>query len=229
MRSPFYSENACSRYAVPRTSDSGHWCPVSEERETTCAGRAFFGMGGRTPMHTDRPIPPLTVTPTEHETLERWACRAKTAQAVAQRAHLILGCAPDAPALHRPGGHPVSPRRLREPMHGRLLQHLQPIPHAEPVLPADTLQRTQLHHVAPPRWWCRSSPHRGSILSRSDTSRIRQGSGRDLDKARTRRATFGRESGRPPVPSGRRRMGLAQKIPRRVSARAQAAGSRVTR
>jgi DNA-binding CsgD family transcriptional regulator len=44
-------------------------------------------------MRTGRPIPLLTVTPTERETLERWARRAKTAQAVAQRARLILGCA----------------------------------------------------------------------------------------------------------------------------------------
>jgi transposase len=46
-------------------------------------------------MRTGRPIPPLTLTPTERETLERWARRAKTAQAVAQRARLILGCAAD--------------------------------------------------------------------------------------------------------------------------------------
>jgi len=44
-------------------------------------------------MRTGRPIPPLTLTPNERETLERWARRAKTAQAVAQRARLILGCA----------------------------------------------------------------------------------------------------------------------------------------
>lgn len=44
-------------------------------------------------MRTGRPIPPLTLTPSERETLERWARRAKTAQAVAQRARLILGCA----------------------------------------------------------------------------------------------------------------------------------------
>src|SRR5262245_27994697 len=50
-------------------------------------------MGGRTPMRTGRPIPPLILTPTERETLERWTRRAKTAQAVAQRARLILGCA----------------------------------------------------------------------------------------------------------------------------------------
>jgi DNA-binding CsgD family transcriptional regulator len=35
----------------------------------------------------------LILTPTERETLERWARRAKSAQAVAQRARLILGCA----------------------------------------------------------------------------------------------------------------------------------------
>jgi len=50
-------------------------------------------MEGRTPMRTGRPIPPLTLTAAERETLERWARRAKTAQAVAQRARLILGCA----------------------------------------------------------------------------------------------------------------------------------------
>jgi transposase len=44
-------------------------------------------------MRTGRPIPPLTLTDMERETLERWARRAKTAQAVAQRARLILGCA----------------------------------------------------------------------------------------------------------------------------------------
>jgi transposase len=44
-------------------------------------------------MRTGRPIPPLTVAPSERDTLERWARRAKTAQAVAQRARLILGCA----------------------------------------------------------------------------------------------------------------------------------------
>src|SRR5215475_9024035 len=44
-------------------------------------------------MRTGRPIPPLTLTPTERETLERWMRRPKTAQAVAQRARLILRCA----------------------------------------------------------------------------------------------------------------------------------------
>ena len=44
-------------------------------------------------MRTGRPIPPLTLTDAERETLERWARRAKTAQAVAQRARVILGCA----------------------------------------------------------------------------------------------------------------------------------------
>jgi transposase len=44
-------------------------------------------------MRTGRPIPPLILTVDERETLERRARRAKTAQAVAQRARLILGCA----------------------------------------------------------------------------------------------------------------------------------------
>ena len=45
-------------------------------------------------MRTGRPIPPLTITNEERETLERWARRPTTAQAVAQRARLILSCAP---------------------------------------------------------------------------------------------------------------------------------------
>jgi transposase len=48
-------------------------------------------------MRTGRPIPPLTLTNPERETLERWTRRAKTAQAVAQRARLILGCATGKP------------------------------------------------------------------------------------------------------------------------------------
>ena len=44
-------------------------------------------------MRTGRPIPPLTITGEERETLERWARRPTTGQAVAQRARLILSCA----------------------------------------------------------------------------------------------------------------------------------------
>jgi transposase len=48
-------------------------------------------------MRTGRPIPPLTITGEERETLERWARRPTTAQAVAQRARLILSCASGRP------------------------------------------------------------------------------------------------------------------------------------
>src|SRR6266446_6556852 len=44
-------------------------------------------------MRTGRPIPPLTITDEERETLERWARRPTTGQAVAQRARLMLSCA----------------------------------------------------------------------------------------------------------------------------------------
>ncbi|HEX9347781.1 MAG TPA: IS630 family transposase [Gemmatimonadales bacterium] len=44
-------------------------------------------------MRTGRPIPPLTITDEERETLERWARRPTTGQAVAQRARLMLRCA----------------------------------------------------------------------------------------------------------------------------------------
>lgn len=44
-------------------------------------------------MRRGRPIPPLTLTPEERETLDRWARRPKTAQALAQRARIVLACA----------------------------------------------------------------------------------------------------------------------------------------
>jgi transposase len=44
-------------------------------------------------MRKGRPIPVLTVTVEERETLERWVRRPKTAQALAQRAQIILNCA----------------------------------------------------------------------------------------------------------------------------------------
>lgn len=44
-------------------------------------------------MAIGRPIPPLTLTPDERETLERWGRRPKTAQALAQRARIVLSCA----------------------------------------------------------------------------------------------------------------------------------------
>lgn len=44
-------------------------------------------------MQRGRPIAPLTLTQEERETLERWARRPKTAQALAERARLVLACA----------------------------------------------------------------------------------------------------------------------------------------
>src|SRR6266571_5196139 len=44
-------------------------------------------------MRTGRPIPPLTLTEDERDTLERWARRPTTARALAERARLILECA----------------------------------------------------------------------------------------------------------------------------------------
>ena len=44
-------------------------------------------------MRTGRPKPPLVLTIEERETLERWARRPKTAQALAQRARMVLSCA----------------------------------------------------------------------------------------------------------------------------------------
>src|SRR5918992_2142919 len=47
----------------------------------------------RIPMAIGRPIPPLTLTPDEREAWERWVRRPKTAQALAQRARIVLACA----------------------------------------------------------------------------------------------------------------------------------------
>ena len=44
-------------------------------------------------MRTGRPKARLVVSPPERRTLERWARRPKTAQALAQRARIVLACA----------------------------------------------------------------------------------------------------------------------------------------
>ena len=44
-------------------------------------------------MRTGRPKPSLTLTPEERETLDRWARRRTTAQALALRARIVLACA----------------------------------------------------------------------------------------------------------------------------------------
>jgi len=46
-------------------------------------------------MRIGRPIPPLSLTDEERAMLERWARRPTTAQALAQRARIVLGCAAD--------------------------------------------------------------------------------------------------------------------------------------
>lgn len=46
-------------------------------------------------MRKGRPLPILKLTDEEHETLERWARRPKSAQALAQRARVVLACAQD--------------------------------------------------------------------------------------------------------------------------------------
>ena len=44
-------------------------------------------------MQRGRPVPKLTLTAEEHETLQGWAQRPKTAQALALRARIVLACA----------------------------------------------------------------------------------------------------------------------------------------
>jgi hypothetical protein len=44
-------------------------------------------------MRTGRPIAPLSLTVEERQTLERWARRPKSAQALAKRSRMVLECA----------------------------------------------------------------------------------------------------------------------------------------
>ena len=44
-------------------------------------------------MRTGRPTRPLVLTMDERATLQQWARRPKTAQALAQRARIVLACA----------------------------------------------------------------------------------------------------------------------------------------
>ena len=44
-------------------------------------------------MRLGRPVTPIVLTSNERETLERWARRPTTAQALALRARLVLRCA----------------------------------------------------------------------------------------------------------------------------------------
>ena len=48
-------------------------------------------------MRSGRPIAPLSLLDEERETLERWARRPKSAQALAQRSRIVLECAAGQP------------------------------------------------------------------------------------------------------------------------------------
>ena len=50
-------------------------------------------------MRTGRPKAALTVTAMERERLDQWARRPKTAQALAQRARIVLACAQGHPNM----------------------------------------------------------------------------------------------------------------------------------
>ena len=52
-------------------------------------------------MRTGRPIAPLSLGVEERETLEGWARRPKSAQALAQRSRIVLECASGSPNTRR--------------------------------------------------------------------------------------------------------------------------------
>jgi transposase len=57
----------------------------------------MVGRKRRTDMRTGRPLSPLSLTNEERDTLQHWARRPKTAQALARRAQIILACASGKP------------------------------------------------------------------------------------------------------------------------------------
>lgn len=65
-------------------------------------------------MAKGRPIPPVTVTAEERETLERWARRPTTAQALAMRARVVLASAAGKPILHVARDEDISWATARE-------------------------------------------------------------------------------------------------------------------
>jgi len=69
-----------------------------------------------------RPMPPLTVSDDERETLQRWTRRRSTAQALALRSRIVLGCAAGAPnraVAADLGVHPVTVGKWRS----RFVEH----------------------------------------------------------------------------------------------------------
>jgi transposase len=65
-------------------------------------------------MAKGRPIPPVTVTAEERETLERWARRPTTAQALAMRARIVLASAAGHPILQVARDEDISWATARE-------------------------------------------------------------------------------------------------------------------
>src|SRR6202047_249647 len=63
-------------------------------------------------MRTVRPIAPVSLANDEREALERWARRPKSAQALAQRARIILECASDRPNTTVAQGLGVTPQTV---------------------------------------------------------------------------------------------------------------------
>src|ERR1700719_5337571 len=63
-------------------------------------------------MRTGRPIAPLSLRVEERETLEGWARRPKSAQALAQRARIVLECASDRPNTTVAQGLGVTPQTV---------------------------------------------------------------------------------------------------------------------
>jgi transposase len=132
-------------------------------------------------MRTGRPMPPLTLTADEQETLERWTRRPKTAQAVALRARLVLRCAEGRPNGAVAAALRVTPQTVGKWRHRFLAQRLdglldEPRPGTPRRIADSAVERVLTRTLeSTPRdatHWSTRSLARACGLSQSTVSRI---------------------------------------------------------
>ena len=129
-----------------------------------------------------RPKAPLTLTDDERQTLQRWARRAKTAQALALRAKIVLACAEGATnqqVAERLGVWPQTVGKWRGRFVARRLAGLsdEPRPGRPPTIADERVEQvlTKTLEEPPPHHdshWSTRSMARATGLSQTAVSRI---------------------------------------------------------
>jgi transposase len=132
-------------------------------------------------MRTGRPIARLSLTVAERETLERWARRPKRAQAMAQRARIVLACAsgrPNTAVAQRLGVTQQTVGKWRQRFWARRLDGLldEPRPGAPRQIGDPQIERvvrlTLESHRADATHWSTRAMAKRCGLSQSMVSRI---------------------------------------------------------